>query len=102
MTGTETELGIEGFREMMMEYFEAFPGSVQEIHDLVAEDDTVIVRFTYSCVHEGEFLGIEPTGNHIATEEYITFHIEDGEIAELHPLVDELARLRQLGVELPV
>lgn len=102
MAGTETELGVEGFTELMAGYFEALADSGHEIHDLVAEDDTVIVRLTYSGVHEGEFLGIDATGNRIAVEEYLTFYIEDGAIVELHSLSDGLSLLRQLDVELPV
>ncbi len=102
MSGTETELGVEGFQDPMAGYFEALADPGHEIHDLVAEGDTAIVRLTYSGVHEGEMFGVEPTGNHIAVEEYITFHIEDGAIASLHSLADDLSLLRQLGLDLPV
>lgn len=102
MSGTETELGVEGMQDLMAGYFEALADAGHEIHDLVAEGDTAIVRLTYSGVHEGEMFGIEPTGNRIAVEEYLTFHIEDGAILELHSLADELSLLRQLDIELPV
>lgn len=102
LSGTETDLGVEGFQEMMAGYFEALADSGHEIHDVVAEDDTVIVRLTYTGVHEGEMAGFEPTGNQITVEEYLTFHVEDGEIVELHALADDLSLLRQLDAELPV
>lgn len=102
MTGTEMELDVDGFQDLMAGYFQALSDPGHEIHDVVAEDDTVVVRLTYSGVHDGEFLGIEPTGTHIAVEEYLTFYIEDGEIVELHTLADNVSLLRQLGLELPV
>lgn len=102
MSGTETELGVEGMQDLMAGYFEALADPGHEIHDLVAEEDTVIVRLTYSGVHEGEMFGIEPTGNRIAVEEYLTFHIEDDAIVGLHSLADSLSLLRQLDVEVPV
>lgn len=102
MSGSEMELGVEGMQDLLAGYSEALADSGQEVHDLVAEEDTVIVRLTYSGVHEGEMFGIEPTGNRIAVEEYLTFHIEDGAIMDLHSLADELSLLRQLDVELPV
>lgn len=102
MTGTETELGVEEFQDLMAGYFEALAEPGHRIHDLVAEEDTVIVRLTYSGRHDGELFGIEPTGNRLAVEEYITFHIEDGAIVDLHSLADDLSLLRQLDIELPV
>lgn len=102
LTGTEMQLDVEGFQDLMAGYFEALSESGHEIHDLVAEGDTVIVRLTYSGVHDGEFLGIEPTGNRVEVEEYLTFYIEDGAIVDLHSLADNTALLRQLDLELPV
>lgn len=102
LTGTEMELDVEGFQGLMAGYFEALSDSGHEIHDLVAEGDTVIVRLTYMGVHDGEIFGIEPTENRIAVEEYLTFYIEDGAIVDLHSLADNVSLLRQLDVELPV
>lgn len=102
MTGTEIPLDIEAMQDLMREFFDAFAELDHEIHDFVAEEETAIVRLTYSGVHEGEMFGIEPTGNHVAVDEYITFHIEDGAIVDMHSLSDELSLLRQLDVELPM
>lgn len=100
--GTETDLDVQGMQELMAGFFAAFGDLDQEVHDLVAEGDTAIVRLTYSGVHEGEMFGIEPTGNHVTVEEYLTFHIEDGAIVDMHSLSDEVSLLRQLDVDLPV
>lgn len=96
------ELDVDAFQELMAGYFEALADPGHEMHDLVAENDTVVARITYTGVHDGELHGIEPTGNRIAVEEYLTFYVEDGEIVGLHALSDELELLRQLGVDLAV
>lgn len=101
-TGTEMQLDAEGVQELMTGYYEAFSELGHEVHEIVAEDDRVVVRLTFGGVHDGEFLGIEPTGNRIEVEEYLSFRVADGEIVELHSLADSLALLRQLDIDLPI
>lgn len=72
-----------------------------DVHDLVAEGDRVLARITYTGRHRGEVFGVEPTGNRLEVREFLSFRIEDGKIAEMDWLSDDLALLRQLGVELP-
>lgn len=100
--GEEIELDCDGFQKLVAGALTAIAEFDHEVHEMVAEDDQVMVRLTYTGVHNGELLGIEPTDNHIEVEEFLSFCIADGEIAELRWLGDNLALLRQLGVELPV
>lgn len=102
LSGEELSLDIEGFRELMTTYFAVFSDFGHEVHEMVAEDDRVMVRITYSGTHDGAFLGIEPTGTRVDVEEYLSFRIADGGIVELHWLGDDLDLLRQLGVDLPI
>lgn len=99
--GEEIELDREGFQELVTGALAAISEFDHEIHEMVAEDDRVMVRLTYTGVHDGELLGIEPTGNHIEVEEFLSFRIADGEIAELRWLGDNLTLLGQLDVKLP-
>lgn len=101
-TGTDVQLDVDGFEDLVAGYFEAFSELATEVHEMVAEDNWVMTRITYSGVHDGEFLGVPATGNHVEVEEFFSFRIEDGEIAEMHYLGDNLDLLRQLGVELPI
>jgi predicted ester cyclase len=61
-----------------------------------------MARISWSGLHEGEVLGIEPTGARVEVEEYLSFRLANGGIAELRWLGDDLDLLRQLGVELPI
>lgn len=36
---------------------------------------------------------IEPTGKYVAIEEYLTFHIEEGAIVDMHSLSHEVSPL---------
>lgn len=101
-TGTDVTLQVEGFQDLVAGFFEAFAEFSSAVHEMVAEDDWVMIRITYAAIHEGEFLGVPATGNHIEVEEYLSFRIDEGKIVELHYLADNLDLLRQLDVELPI
>lgn len=102
MTGEEVEIGPEDFRTFMGAFQDVVSDYSDEINELVAEGDLVMVRITYSGVHTGAFFGIEPTGAEVEGEEYNVFRIEDGEIVEQRFLMDDLQFLRQLDLDLPV
>ena len=81
-------------------WFTAFPDYTHHIHDLVTQGSKVVARIMYSGTHEGDFLGVPPTGESI---EYLGIHvhtIEDGKITESWVLEDMLGLMQQLGMEL--
>jgi steroid delta-isomerase-like uncharacterized protein len=101
-TGTDIHLDVAGFEDLVSGYFEVFSEFDSEVQRIVAEDERVVARITCSGVHDGEFWGIPATGNHVEVEEFLSFRIEDGKIAGLHYLGDNLALLRQLDIDLPI
>jgi hypothetical protein len=50
--------GIEDYKQYMSEFFTTFPGAHFTIDDIVVEGDKVAVRYTVTCTHKGEFVGI--------------------------------------------
>lgn len=76
----------------------AFPDIHKEIEDLFGEGDRVALRYRFTGTHEGEFEGIEPTGEEVSTSGIFIYRIEDGRIAESWLNYDGLNLLGQLGV----
>jgi predicted ester cyclase len=77
----------------------SFPDLHMEIGELIAEDDTVVGRFTCSATHLGEWLGRAPTGRRFErVDEVSIFRFRDGRIAHVWSLEDTLGRLQQLGL----
>ena len=77
----------------------AFPDVHMEILDLVAEDDTVVGRFTCSGTHLGTWRGHPPTGRRFRRiAEVGFFRLHDGRIVHAWSLEDMHSRLRQLGL----
>lgn len=97
LTPEEAE-GFEGFRRHVMAAKEGFPDATIQIEDLLAEDDKVMIRFTFEGTHEGRFGGIEPTGNRVSQSNLGLFRISDGKIAERWLESDNMEMLQQLGV----
>jgi steroid delta-isomerase-like uncharacterized protein len=100
--GNETSVGPGDVHDWIAGWLDVIADTTHEVHDLVADGDRVMAHVTYRGVHEGRIHGIEPTGNTVEVEEFLRFRIQDGGIVELDWLSDDLALLRQLGVDLPI
>jgi predicted ester cyclase len=68
------------------------------IHDLIAEGDKVVCRWSYVATNTGPFLGREATQLKVTDEGNNIFRIENGKIADMWMAGDSLGLLHQLGV----
>ena len=68
------------------------------VEDVVAEGDRVVVRWTNSARHVGDFLGIPPTGRSCAIAGIDIYRLENERLAEHWHVIDQLAMLQQLGL----
>jgi predicted SnoaL-like aldol condensation-catalyzing enzyme len=68
------------------------------IEDLIAEGDRVVVRWTNSGRHVGDFLGAAPTDRPYAMAGIDIYRVESGRLAEHWHVVDQLSMLQQLGL----
>jgi predicted ester cyclase len=91
--------GVEGQQEYVSVFRSAFPDLRFEILDLIAEEDCVVVHFKWSGTHQGELLGIPPTGRRVLVEDMVLLRFRDGKVIESYDIQDSLDMLRQLGVE---
>lgn len=80
----------------------AFSDLSVTVEDAVADEDTVALRVTFEGIHNGEFMGIDPTGHDVSIQNMVFFRMTDGKIAERWVQPDMLSLMHQLGVvELP-
>ncbi len=75
-----------------------FPDNRHEVQEMIAEGDKVVVRCTLTGTHEGEFMGIPPTGKPIEMRGIAILRIADGRIVENWGMPDMLGLMQQLGV----
>lgn len=89
--------GPEGFKTMVRTYRTAFPDVEASIEDLIVEGDTVAVRYTWNGTHQGEVMGLEPTGRTVERSGMAFLRFEDGKRVEDWIIEDNLGLMQQLG-----
>ncbi|MFH2012887.1 MAG: ester cyclase [Pseudomonadota bacterium] len=82
---------IEGFRS-------AFPDSDIKIEEAIAEDDKVVISWTFSGTHNGSFLGIPATNKNVKWTGITIYRIIEGKIVEEKGEEDMLGFFRQIGL----
>lgn len=91
-------------REETIEFFgkflKAFPDANWTIQGLFPVGDRVISWLTVRGTHEGEFLGIQATGNKVEVNGFDMFRIQNDKIVEEREETDMLGLYQQLGMEL--
>lgn len=75
-----------------------FPDLHVEVEDVIAEGDKVVSRNTVTGTHEGDYLGVAPTGRTVTWSEVTIGRIVGGRVAEAWAVVDVAAQMRQLGL----
>jgi steroid delta-isomerase-like uncharacterized protein len=89
--------GRAGFRDFWTTITTAFPDArIEPRHEVVA-DEHVVVAYTLTGTHRGEFQGISPTGKKIEISGIQIGRFEDARIVERWGSSDELGILKQLG-----
>ncbi len=86
--------GLRGRVELLMGALD----SSFTIEDIIAEGDRVVVRWTNSGTHVGEFAGIPATGKSFTIAGIDVYRMDGGKMAEHWHVVDQLAMLQQLGL----
>jgi steroid delta-isomerase-like uncharacterized protein len=95
--------GLAPTREGVMEFFRmyraAFPNLRFHLEDVLDSGDKVVTRARATGTHQGELMGIPPTGKDVDVQliDVMRFN-EDGLVAEHWGVVDMLAMMQQLGV----
>lgn len=92
---------IEGFKQFLPTFRDAFPDMRYTVEDLFAEGDKVADRITWQATHQGELMGILPTGNSVTVTDMHISRIADGKIVERWGQGDNLGLMQQLGVVPP-
>jgi predicted ester cyclase len=89
--------GIEGAKEIYSGYLAAFPDLKMSVVDQVAEGDKVLTRWVGEGTHEGELMGVAPSGNRVRVEGMTIDRFEGGKIVESWDNWDALGLMHQMG-----
>ncbi len=90
--------GLEGLKDRFRILIEAFEPQFT-IEDIVAEGDKVVVRWTNSGTHVGDFPGLPaPTGRSFSIAGIDIYRVQGGKLAEHWHVIDLFSQLMQLGL----
>jgi steroid delta-isomerase-like uncharacterized protein len=89
--------GLEGLRARVSAILAAFRPTFT-LHEVVCEGDTVVAYWSNTGIHQGEFMGIPPSGRTVSISGVDIHRVRDGRLAEHWHVIEELQMLQQLGV----
>ena len=96
--GTDTLNGYDAFIQYGIMMFAAFPDGRHILEEVIAEDDKVVTRGTFSGTHQGELMGVPPTGKQVKFSVVHVDRVVNGKIVEHWGQGDTFAMMQQLGV----
>ena len=91
------QMDRDGFMQFLGALRDAFPDVTVTVEDLVAEEDEVAARWTWSGTQKGRFLDIPATDEAVVGSGIGLFRIADGRIVEDFVQEDTFGLLQQLG-----
>jgi predicted ester cyclase len=89
--------GLDGMIQAMGWVKQGFSERRFEVHQVIAEGDTVVVHCTLHGRHTGHFMGLAPTNQSVAFRQVHIVRFQDGKVAEHWVVRDDLGLGRQLG-----
>jgi steroid delta-isomerase-like uncharacterized protein len=96
-TMPEDTRGVEGAREFYGMYRSAFPDTEITIEDQLAEGDMVATRWTARATHQGELMGVPPSGNRVEVPGVTISRIGGGKVVEEWNNYDALGMMQAIG-----
>ena len=90
--------GSQAIKEVFATLRRAYPDLHIAIEDLIEEGDKVVARQTVTGTHQGEYMGLPPTGKSVTYNEIFIFRFVNGRVAETWGVADVLSLMKQLVV----
>ena len=97
-SSTDITNGLEEFKQLVTMYRNSFPDLNFAVEEIFAIEDKVARRWTVTGTHQGELMGIPPTGKQVVVAGISISRINGGKIEETWDAWDTGDLLRQLGV----
>ena len=90
--------GADALKQIWSMLLRIYPDIHLTVEDVIAEGDKVVGRTTVRGTHQGEFMGVAPTGKPVTYNEIFIFRFADGRVVETWGVVDVYAQMKQIGI----
>jgi steroid delta-isomerase-like uncharacterized protein len=92
--------GPEELKAALKQTARCFPDIRIEADEVLAQDDRVVIFWTYRGTHrEGELFGLQPTGRKVQVSGVSRYTIHEGKVVEERGLVDNFSLFQQLQTD---
>ena len=95
-------VGPAAYRRRVERFLEGLPDLKVNVDETVSEMDKLVVAWTLTGTHRGEFLGIAATNRKISVSGITINQIANGKILESTVLWDVVSLMQQLGITVPL
>lgn len=92
-----SSVGPDAYKRQYFSFISAFPDLRFTIEDIIGEDDKIVVCWSVSGTHKGEFMGVAATNKKISVDGITINHVANGKIMDSYISWDALGLLRQIG-----
>jgi steroid delta-isomerase-like uncharacterized protein len=87
-----------GFKEFVSTYRAAYSDARVTVDDQIAEGDKVATRWTARGQHDGDLMGVTPTGKKVTISGITLSRLANGKVVEEYTNWDAFGMMQQLGV----
>ena len=91
------EPGLENVKQFYAGIWSAFPDAGLIVENMFAHQDKVVCQFVMTGTHQGDFMGVPPTGKPIALPGITILRFENQKCVERWSQADFLSVLMQIG-----
>jgi predicted ester cyclase len=89
-------LDVEGYKQAALMHLAAIPDWHVDVHALIAEADKVAVYGTITGAHQGDLMGIPPSGKEVELTCMTIHRFADGKVVETWWAYDALGMMQQI------
>ncbi len=89
---------LDGMKQAISAFRTAFPDLHVTVGEMIADEDKVAYRITWTGTHTGELMGIPATGKRVTVTETHIDQIANGKIVQHVGDWDQMGMMQQLGV----
>jgi steroid delta-isomerase-like uncharacterized protein len=93
----EPVVGPAGYLMIIGMMRSGFPDVQWTLEEQISEGDKVAARFTMRGTHQGQFMGVAPTGKQVTIQALNIYHLTNGQIIKEYAQPDVLGLLAQIG-----
>ena len=94
----EVGTGAAGLKKLVELYLNAFPDARCVVEEVIAEGDSVCVRWSVTATHTGALLHVPPTGKSVSIGGVDMYRFANGKIQESRIFWDAMRFAQQLGI----